>query len=335
MLFFTLAATTVSLWFWRSGACTPYPKWWKLLCVSSVAATLFFGLYPPLAGTITDAVVASRADTAAVVPVLMRSLNENSWTDARDNRFVIHLQNAPIIAESDAQSSFVVLLKRNQSDRVFTAIDIVAVDPWITMPYIVGLAERGRLLFFHVPLSWVATIAYMIAMYFGIRYLRTGNLDYDRSAFAMISVATLYGILATLTGAVWARFNWGSYWNWDPKQTAIFLVLMMYAAYFLLRSSISDQQRRARLSAAYSIVGSVVVPFLFFVLPRLMPGLHPGSSDDVNAGPLLSLSSDSLNPTKQWIFGLSLFAFTMLFFWLVNIRFRITKLMDSVTSSRL
>ena len=201
-------------------------------------------------------------------------------------------------------------------------------DPVLTLPYILGLEERARIIFFHVPMSWVASIAYLISMIFAVSYLRSRNLKWDTFSMATASVATLYAILATATGSVWAKFNWGTFWNWDPRQTSIFLLLLIYGAYFLLRSSIEDSEKRARLSAAYSIVAFVTVPFLMFVIPRLLPGLHPGSADDVNAGPLLSPKSDAINTTKQIIYNLSLFSFTTLFFWLVSIRLRIANLLN-------
>ncbi len=142
---------------------------------------------------------------------------------------------------------------------------------------------------------------------------------------AAAALGTVYAVLATVTGAVWAKFTWGTFWNWDPRQTSIFLLLLIYAAYFLLRNAIDDPQRRARLSAAYSIVAFATVPFLIFVLPRLLPGLHPGSADDTNAGPLLSPKSDAINPTKQVVYGVSLFAFTLVFFWLMNLHVRATR----------
>ena len=165
------------------------------------------------------------------------------------------------------------------------------------------------------------------AMIYAIRFLRSRDLAHDDVSMAAASVGTLYALLATATGAVWAKFNWGSFWNWDPRETSIFILLLVYAAYFLLRSAIDDPDRRARLSAAYSIVAFATVPFLIFILPRLMPGLHPGSSDDTNIGPLLSPRSDAINPTKQLVFGLSLFSFTMVFFWLMNMRVRLARIL--------
>lgn len=330
----TILGTVLGLLPLRRSLSNPYPTWWRWLTIIAVALTAIGGLLPPTAGTVADAVIACRADSSAVVPVLLTPLGDGAWADARDSRVVVIVDGIPGKSINATWSTAIIELKRGTNDQSFSGIRVITHDPMITMPYIPGLAERGRIIFFHVPMSWVATIAYLIAMIYGIQYLRTRNLDNDRMSMALASVATLYGILATVTGAVWARFNWGMFWNWDPKQTAIFLVLLIYGAYFLLRSSIDDEEKRARLSAVYSILGFISVPFLFFILPRMMPGLHPGSSDDTSAGPLLSLKSDALNTTKQWLFGLSLFSFTMLYFWLTNIRIRIAKLTDLATSTK-
>lgn len=316
----------------RKSLASSYPVWWRWLTIMMISATAIMGLLPPTAGTIADAVIAGRADSASVIPVLLKPLGEGAWADARDSRVVVMVDGIGDKEINSTWSTAVVEVQRGSNDQHFKGIRTVTYDPWLTMPYIPGLADRGRIIFFHVPMSWVATIAYLIAMIYGIRYLRTRDLDHDRMSMALASVATLYGVLATVTGAVWARFNWGVFWNWDPKQTAIFLVLLIYGAYFLLRSSIDDQDKRARLSAVYSILGFLSVPFLFFILPRMMPGLHPGSADDNSAGPMLSLKSDALNSTKQWVFGLSLFSFTLLYFWLTNIRLRIAKLTDAGAS---
>lgn len=329
-----MGATILGVWlgigWWKRGANGGYPGWWKTLCIVTITVTLVLGIWPPTAGTVTDAVTASRMDSEIVVPVLLRPADGGLWADARDSRVIIQVDN--IVSDTHGDYQTAVVEVRRLTDTHFRGVRTVATDPVLTMPYITGLAERARIIFFHVPMSWVATVAYLVAMIFGIRYLRTRNLDYDHASMSMIAVATLYGILATITGAVWARFNWGMFWNWDPKQTAIFLVLLIYGAYFLLRSSVQDPHQRARLSGAYSILGFVAVPFLFFILPRMMPGLHPGSSDDTGAGPLLSAKSDAINVTKQWVFGLALFSFTLLFFWLSNVRFRIAKLLHTSSS---
>ena len=112
------------------------------------------------------------------------------------------------------------------------------------------------------------------------------------------------------------------FWNWDPRQTSIFIVLVIYGAYFALRSALDNDDQRARISSIYLVLLMVPVLFFLFVLPRLVQGLHPGSAGSENAGPIISPQGDALNPVSQWIFALSWFAFTMMFFWMMNISVR-------------
>ena len=195
-------------------------------------------------------------------------------------------------------------------------------DPWFTLPFIPDLNERSRNIYFHVPLSWVAVLAYLIAMVYSVQYLRRNDLAYDVKAVAAAGIGTLFTALATATGAIWAKFNWGSFWNWDPRETSIFILLLIYGAYFALRSALENEDKRARLSAVYAIFAFVSVPFLVFIMPRLMEGLHPGSGSEGNAGPVISAQSDVLNPLKQIILSLAFGSFTMLFFWMLSIAVR-------------
>lgn len=311
----------------------PRPRWWRMLALGSVTVVVVLALLPPTAGTVTDAVIASRADSTAVVPVLLRStlqpgaeLSSIVASDARDQRVVITVILGPTIDPSSLpiDQPVILYLQRYGQDAQFVAQRVGQTDPLITLPYIMGLEERARIIFFHVPMSWVASIAYILGMIYAVAYLRTRKREYDTLSASAARIATLYAILATVTGAIWAKFNWGMFWNWDPRQTSIFLLLLVYGAYFLLRSAVTDATRRASLSAAYSIIAAPTVPFLIYILPRLIPGLHPGSADDVNAGPLLSPQSDAINTVKQMIFGGSLFSFTLIFFWLVSIDVRTT-----------
>lgn len=129
----------------------------------------------------------------------------------------------------------------------------------------------------------------------------------------------IFCILATVTGAVWAKFAWGTYWNWDPRQTSIFALLLIYGAWFALRSSIESEEKRATLSAVYSIIAFVTVPFFIFIMPRIMKGLHPGSADDTTSGPVVNFR---MNSNMLLIFFLSLTGFTILYFWMWKIGYR-------------
>jgi heme exporter protein C len=195
---------------------------------------------------------------------------------------------------------------------------------WYELPVIPGLEEKARLIFFHVPAAWLSVIAFLTGMVFSIRYLRKREPLDDLRSSAAAGLGFLFCLLATFTGAIWAKFNWGSFWNWDPRETSIFVLLLIYGAYFSLRSAVDNQEKRSTLSAVYSILAAVTVPFFIFVLPRITAGLHPGSKGDPDgAGPVVQFQ---MSPNMRVIFFTSLLAFTLLFIWMFQLRVRAGRL---------
>lgn len=191
---------------------------------------------------------------------------------------------------------------------------------WYEFPFIPGLEEKARNIIFHVPISWTTVVAFAMSMIYGIIYLRKKDIDYDLRSVSSASLGLLLCILATLTGAIWAKFNWGSFWNWDPRQTSIFILLLIYGAYFVLRSAIDEEERRATLSSVYSIIAGVTVPFFIFVMPRIMSGLHPGSlGDESGKGPVLEFK---MATNMLMVFFASLIGFTVLYFWMYTLKVR-------------
>ncbi len=196
---------------------------------------------------------------------------------------------------------------------------------WLEFPLIPGLEDKARNIFFHVPTAWTTVVAFLVSTYYGIRYLRTKKLDYDLISVSSAGLGLLFCILATVTGAFWAKFNWGSYWNWDPRQTSIFILLLIYGAYFALRSAIDVEEKRAALSTVYAIVAGLTVPFFIFVMPRMLAGLHPGAKGDAGGqGPLFE--SGMLATNMRVLFYLSLLGFNLLYVWLLNLRIRAARL---------
>ncbi|MCS7230041.1 MAG: cytochrome c biogenesis protein [Candidatus Kryptonium sp.] len=188
----------------------------------------------------------------------------------------------------------------------------------IPIGFIPGLGERARIIFLHVPSAWLSVIAFFVSMIYGIRYLRTRNIFEDVKSASSAEIGFLFCLITTVTGAIWAKFNWGSFWNWDPRQTSIFVLLLIYGAYFVLRSAIEIEERKATLSAVYSIIAFVTVPFFIFIMPRMMPGLHPGSKGDPEgAGPVLTFKMD---PNMRILFFASLIGFTLLYLWIFKLR---------------
>ena len=190
---------------------------------------------------------------------------------------------------------------------------------WYEFPLIPGLEENAKIIFFHVPTAWLLVIAFLMSTIYSFRYLRNKNLDEDAKAYSAAQLGMVFSILATVTGAVWAKFAWGQFWSWDPRQTSIFAILLIYGALFALRSSIESEDKRATLSAVYSLIAFVTVPFFIFIMPRIMKGLHPGSADDSNAGPVIDFQ---MNSSMQLIFFLSLIGFTILYFWMWRIGYK-------------
>lgn len=201
---------------------------------------------------------------------------------------------------------------------------------WYEYPLIPGLEENAKIIFFHVPTSWLTVIAFFMSTYFSIKYLRKKNIVDDAKAYTSAQLGMIFCILATVTGAVWAKFAWGSFWSWDPRQTSIFAILLIYGALFALRSAIEDEQKRATLSAVYSSIAFVTVPFFIFIMPRIMKGLHPGSADDSTTGPLVNFK---MNGNMQVVFYLSLLGFTLLYAWMWDIGYRSYLLKEKIEKS--
>lgn len=199
---------------------------------------------------------------------------------------------------------------------------------WYEFPNIPGLEEKAKIIFFHVPTAWLSVIAFLMAMVYGVKYLRKKNLDDDARSAAALQLGMVFCVLATVTGSIWAKFNWGSFWNWDPRETSIFVLLLIYGSLFALRSAVENEDKRARLSAVYSIIAFLTVPFFIFIMPRMMSGLHPGSANDDNAGPVVNFK---MNSNMQLVFYLSLIAFTILYWWMWKIRYKLIIINENIT----
>ena len=156
---------------------------------------------------------------------------------------------------------------------VWIAAVIYAV--FFIVPPAEGLGNYVRIAFLHIPLAWVSVIAFLLSAVRAVQYLRTRDLVYDLKGAAAAELGLIFCLLATLSGAVFAKLTWGAYWNWDPRQTTIFVLLLIYGAYLALRSSLEEEEQRALISSVYALLSFITVPFLVFVIPRFYFSLHP------------------------------------------------------------
>lgn len=152
----------------------------------------------------------------------------------------------------------------------------VVVGIFLFVPQHEGLGPSGRIMILHVPTAWVSVLAFAVSAFFSAMYLWRGMPSHDDYALAAAEGGFLFTVLATVTGMIFSQNVWGIYWNWDPRQTSIFVLLLIYAALFALRTSLERVEQRRRLSAVYSLFAFVTVPFLIFIVPRLSEStLHP------------------------------------------------------------
>jgi heme exporter protein C len=178
------------------------------------------------------------------------------------------------------------------------------------------LNESIRNLYFHVPMWFVLMALYFGSCIFSIRYLRNPRETDDLRAVEMANVGTLFGIFGLFTGMVWAKFTWGDWWSNDPKQTSTAILLLIYFAYFVLRSSMKEEQQRARVSAVYNLFAAASIIPLLYILPNQDKSLHPG---DGNNSPFKDLDMDS---ALRMVFYPACLGWILLGFWISNLRSR-------------
>lgn len=161
---------------------------------------------------------------------------------------------------------------------------------------------------------------FLAGMIYSIKYLSNEQLNDDLKAESATQVGILFGICGLLTGMMWARFTWGTWWTFaEPKMNLSAIALLIYVAYFILRSSFDDPRLRARLSAVYNIFAAATVPFLLYIIPRELPSLHPGADGN-------PAFSDMTAPELRIVFYPAVIGFFALAYWLTNLRYRYVRL---------
>ena len=181
------------------------------------------------------------------------------------------------------------------------------------------IGESSRIVFFHVPCAWTASLAFVIAAVASAIHLKRRDDTSDEAAAAAVRMGFLFSVLATVTGSIFADVMWGSFWNWDPRETSIVLLLFLYAAYVFLRAAVSDPERRGVFCAVYAIFSAFLMPLLTFVAPRVTESLHPQTIINKQGKILMD------TPTRT-VFFTSLIAFTILFLWMWNLDYRIERM---------
>jgi len=202
----------------------------------------------------------------------------------------------------------------------------------LEVPRLPQLEETIRNLFFHVCMWFSMMILFTISVVHAIKYLRTGNLRSDICSREYASVGIILGILGYATGAIWMSYTWADpnirnitfgIIAKEPKLIGAAIALLIYFAYMVLRDSIPDIDKKARISAVYNIFAFAMLFPSLWILPRVLPSLHPGGSD---GNPALEFKSS--DPRLRLVFYPAILGWTLLAVWITTIKIRMRYLKD-------
>ena len=185
------------------------------------------------------------------------------------------------------------------------------------------LNETIRNIYFHVPLWFGMMILFTCSVIYAVKYLRKPDLTNDIYATAFAATGTLFGVLGLITGAIWAKYTWGKPWSNDIKQLGAAMALLIYAAFFVLRNSITDIDKRARVAAVYNIFAFAMLFPALWIVPRLVESLHPGGAGNPGADPR---DMDARMRFVFWLGGVP--GFTLLGVWITTLIIRFRMIVD-------
>ncbi|RZM08999.1 MAG: ABC transporter permease [Pedobacter sp.] len=195
----------------------------------------------------------------------------------------------------------------------------------VKIPNLPALEETARNLFYHVGMWAAMMVVFILSFVHSIIYLRTLNLKYDIYARQYAAVGIFFGLLGYATGAVWMSYTWADPNNpgysfstvaREPKLIGTAVALLIYFAYMILRDSIPDLDKRARVSAVYNIFAFAMLIPTIYVVPRLLPSLHPGSEGN----PALNFKDAS--PEMRMIEYPAFIGWSLLAVWIGTLKIR-------------
>jgi heme exporter protein C len=189
-----------------------------------------------------------------------------------------------------------------------------------SVPELPILHESIRNVYFHVPMWFAMIILFVVNATYSVKYLNSNNTKHDTWAVESANIGVLLGILGIVTGMVWAKYTWGEAWSNDPKQNSAAIALLVYMAYFVLRGSIEDEQKKAKISAVYSVFAFPIMIVLIFILPRLTDSLHPGNGG--NPG----FNTYDMDNDMRKVFYPAVIGWILMGIWIAQVKFRLRTL---------
>ncbi|MFD2163934.1 cytochrome c biogenesis protein CcsA [Paradesertivirga mongoliensis] len=190
----------------------------------------------------------------------------------------------------------------------------------IEVPALPILHESIRNLYYHVPMWFAMILLYLISVIYSIKYLASGKTNHDLIAVECVNTGVIFCFLGLASGMLWANITWGDFWPNDPKLNGSAISTLMYLAYLVLRNSVDEEQKRAKISAVYNIFAFPVMIVLLFILPRMTDSLHPGNGGNPGFG------GYDLDNNMKLVFYPAVIGWILMGTWIMNIRYRLRKL---------
>ena len=186
------------------------------------------------------------------------------------------------------------------------------------------LNETIRVLYFHVPMWFTMIFLLFLSSINAYKFISSGDLYYDLKSYNYAKIGVFFGVLGIISGMIWAKYTWGTFWTNDPKLNGSAVGLLIYFSYFVLRNSVEDESKKGKISSVYNILAfSMLIP-LIFILPRLTDSLHPGNGG--NPG----FNVYDLNSQLRIVFYPAVIGFILLGVWIADLRIRILKLKNKL-----
>lgn len=149
-------------------------------------------------------------------------------------------------------------------------------------------ADQGfiqKIFYVHVPMAIVALVGFVAGGVFGVMHLRTRDSAWDLRSYVAIHISVILAVGVLVTGSIWARASWGSWWVWDePMLVSFLIVFLLYATYWPLRFSLEDREKQARYASVFAIVAGAFVPLNFAAVRMAEQYIHPQTGATVGGG---------------------------------------------------
>ncbi len=232
-----------------------------------------------------------------------------------------------------------------RASNVFNWAAVIAMVVTLLLVFFFAPEERTmgnvqRIFYFHVGAAWVAAVTFFVSLVAGISYLRNPTNNKDTIALASVEIGIVFTTMTIVSGSVWGRPAWLTWWEWTPRLTSITVLWLVYMAYFMLRGAMEDDERKRRYAAVYVIAAFVTV-IMTYISIRLLRDLHPvvfgGTVESAQGGQEgVQEMARGLDSAKMGMtLTASVITFSLIYFtWLIN-RLKLQRIIDDVAALKM